>query len=147
MIMLGFLIALLSGALMSIQGVWNTGATKQSGVWLVASFVQITAFVVCAASYLFFERPQVSLGSLWAIKPKYFLLSGVLGAIITITVVKSIHLLGAAQAEMSIVAFQLIVAYIIELFGLFGMKQADFSVKKIFAVILFLISIWIFKSK
>lgn len=145
--MLGFLIALLSGALMSIQGVWNTGATKQSGVWLVAIFVQITAFIVCAASYFIFERPQVSLGSLWRVQPKYFLLSGVLGAIITITVVKSIHLLGAAQAEMSIVAFQVIVAYLIELFGWFGMKQVDFSVKKLFAVILFLIGIWIFKSE
>ena len=34
--MFGFLIALLSGALMSIQGVLNTGLTRQTGIWLSA---------------------------------------------------------------------------------------------------------------
>ena len=44
--MIGFLIALISGALMSIQGVFNTGVTKQSGVWVTNSFVQLTGFLV-----------------------------------------------------------------------------------------------------
>lgn len=35
--MAGFLIALVSGALMSIQGVFNTEVTKQSSVWVSAS--------------------------------------------------------------------------------------------------------------
>ena len=37
--MLGIIIALISGALMSIQGIINTGVTKQSGVWLANSWV------------------------------------------------------------------------------------------------------------
>ena len=36
--MLGFIIAIISGALMSIQGVWNTGVTKQTSVWLAAGW-------------------------------------------------------------------------------------------------------------
>ena len=32
--MAGFLIALLSGALMSVQGVFNTQVTKTTGVWV-----------------------------------------------------------------------------------------------------------------
>ncbi len=43
--MAGFLIAILSGALMSIQGVFNTGVTKSSSIWVAAGFVQITAFL------------------------------------------------------------------------------------------------------
>ena len=31
--MWGFIIALISGALMSIQGVFNTGITKSSSMW------------------------------------------------------------------------------------------------------------------
>lgn len=31
--MIGFLIALVSGALMSIQGVFNTQVTKSTGIW------------------------------------------------------------------------------------------------------------------
>ena len=47
--MWGIIIAAVSGALMSIQGVFNSEVTKQTSVWLAASFVQITAFVVCVA--------------------------------------------------------------------------------------------------
>ena len=31
----GFVIALISGALMSIQGVLNTEVTKQTGIWVL----------------------------------------------------------------------------------------------------------------
>ena len=42
--MIGFLIALLSGALMSIQGVFNTQVTKTTGMWVGNGWVQFTAF-------------------------------------------------------------------------------------------------------
>ena len=45
--MIGFFIALLSGAMMSIQGVFNTQVTKTTGVWVSNGWVQITAFAVC----------------------------------------------------------------------------------------------------
>ena len=45
--MAGFLIALLSGALMSIQGVFNTQVTKTTGVWVSNGWVQLSAFLVC----------------------------------------------------------------------------------------------------
>ena len=41
--MAGFFIALISGALMSIQGVFNTQVTKTTGVWVSNGWVQITA--------------------------------------------------------------------------------------------------------
>ena len=47
--MIGFFIALLSGAMMSIQGVFNTQVTKTTGVWVSNGWVQITAFAVCLA--------------------------------------------------------------------------------------------------
>lgn len=37
--MWGYLIALLSGLLMSVQGVMNTGVTKQTSIWVSAGFV------------------------------------------------------------------------------------------------------------
>ena len=45
--MFGMLISILSGALMSIQGVFNTAVTKQSGIWIASGFVQFTALLVC----------------------------------------------------------------------------------------------------
>lgn len=57
--MAGFLIAILSGALMSIQGVFNTGVTKSSSIWVAAGFVQITAFLTCAVMWVVDGRPQI----------------------------------------------------------------------------------------
>ena len=54
--MFGFLIALLSGALMSIQGVFNTQVTKTSGIWVANAFVQCTALLVCLAGWLVTDR-------------------------------------------------------------------------------------------
>ena len=43
--MIGIFVALLSGALMSIQGVFNTEVTRQSSVWVSASWVQFSALI------------------------------------------------------------------------------------------------------
>ena len=49
-----------------------------------------------------------------------------MGAFITLTVIKSMDSLGPAKAVMLIVIAQLIVAYLIELFGLFGVEKQPF---------------------
>ena len=54
--MIGFLIALLSGALMSIQGVFNTQVTKTTGMWVGNGWVQFTAFAVCLAMVFYRKR-------------------------------------------------------------------------------------------
>ena len=43
--MLGILVAAISGAIMSVQGVFNAEVTKQTSIWLSSAFVQISAFV------------------------------------------------------------------------------------------------------
>ena len=126
--MIGFLIALLSGALMSIQGVFNTQVTKTTGMWVGNGWVQFTAFAVCLAMWFFTGRDQVS--QLMEVQPKYMLLGGVIGAGITWTVIKSIEALGPARSALLIVIAQLTVAYLIQLFGLFGMDREPFSWRK-----------------
>ena len=56
--MFGFIVALVSGALMSIQGVFNTEVTKQTGTWLTNSFVQFTGFLLCLVIWFFKERKK-----------------------------------------------------------------------------------------
>ena len=58
-LMLGVCIALLSGALMSIQGVFNTEVTKQTSLWVSSAFVQFTALLVCLIAWLFTDRKSV----------------------------------------------------------------------------------------
>ena len=105
--MLGLFIALLSGALMSIQGVFNTEVTKNTSIWVSNSWVQFSAFLVCIIGW--FVTGRNSFSGLWQTQPKYMLLGGVIGAFITLTVIKSMGSLGPARAVMLIVISQLIV--------------------------------------
>lgn len=132
--MAGFIIAIVSGALMSIQGIFNTNVTKSSSIWVAAGFVQLTALATCLIMWFFNGRPEVS--GVLRVDKKVSLLGGVIGAFITFTVVKSVSELGIAKAEITIVVAQVIVAYLIELFGLFGSKKAEFSWLKLLALII-----------
>lgn len=130
--MAGFLIAMISGALMSIQGVFNTGVTKSSSIWVAAGFVQITAFITCVVMWIYDGRPPVM--GLFGVQPKIALLGGVIGAFITYTVIRAMSTLGVAKAELTIVVTQIAVAYLIELFGMFGSKKGDFSWMKLLGI-------------
>ncbi len=143
--MIGFLIALISGALMSIQGVFNTQVTKTSGIWVANAFVQLTAFLVCMGVWLCTDRS--SFASLWKVEPRYMLLGGVIGAGITYTVIKSMDMLGPARAVMLIVIAQLIVAYAIELLGIFGVEKQPLELRKVLGMAVAITGIVIFKWK
>lgn len=141
--MFGFLIALLSGALMSVQGVFNTQVTKTTGVWVSNGWVQFSAFAVCLAVWFFTGRDSVA--AIVRVEPKYMLLGGVIGAGITWTVIKSVDALGPAKSALLIVIAQLAVSYLIELFGLFGMDKAPLDWRKLGGLVLAVIGIAIFQ--
>ena len=141
--MLGIWIAVLSGALMSIQGVWNTQVTKQSSLWVSTGWVQLTAFLVCVAAWFFTGRDSV--GTLCQVENKYTLLGGILGTFITVTVIRSMGKLGPAQATMLIVIAQLVVSYLIEMFGLFGVEKQPFEWKKLAGTAIVVAGIVLFK--
>ena len=141
--MVGFLIALISGALMSVQGVFNTQVTKVSSIWSASAFVQLSAFVVCIGAWLLTDRG--SLMKVFTVQPKYMLLGGAIGAFITYTVIKSMEMLGPAKAVMLIVVAQLIVAYVIELIGLFGVEKQPWEWRKAIGMAVAILGIVIFK--
>lgn len=141
--MWGWIVALISGALMSIQGVFNTEVTKQSSLWVSTGWVQLSAFFVCVLAWMFTGRESIS--ALWRVENKYTLLGGVIGAFITITVIQSMNALGPAKAAMLIVISQLAVAYVIELFGLFGINREPFVWRKLLGMLVAIAGIIIFK--
>ena len=154
--MIGIFIALLSGALMSIQGVFNTEVTERTSIWVAGAFVQLTALIVCLAAWgitdrssfmelNFSSQEQMNTLELKNVEPKYMLLGGAIGAFITITVIKSMEALGPARAVMLIVTAQLLVAYLIELFGIFGVDKQPFQWSKVVGMALAIAGILVFK--
>ena len=143
--MTGIIVAIVSGALMSVQGVFNEGLTKQTSIWMSASFVQLTAFIFCLAAWLFTGR-EGSVSAIFSIDNKYMLLGGAIGAFITWTVIRSMAELGPAKAVLLIVIAQLLVAYIIELFGMFGVEKVGFEFKRLIGIIISIVGFFIFKA-
>jgi Uncharacterized protein conserved in bacteria len=141
--MIGIFIALISGALMSVQGVFNTGITKNTSLWVSTCWVQFTALLVCLIAW--FIKDKSSFIELAKVDNKYMLLGGVIGAFITVTVIKSMDNLGPAKAVMIIVISQLIVAYIIELLGIFGVDKQPFQWKKVIGMAIAIVGVILFK--
>ena len=143
--MVGWIVALISGVLMSIQGVLNTEVTKQTSLWVSTGWVQLSALIVCITAWFIRDRSRVT--ALMDVSPKYMLLGGVIGAFITLTVIVSMDQLGPARAAQLIVVSQIAAAYLIELFGLFGVDKANFQWSKVLGLGLSIIDIMIVKWK
>ena len=73
------------------------------------------------------------------------LLGGIIGAGITYTVVQSVAALGPAKSAMLVVTAQLLVSYLIQLFGLFGTEKAPFEWRKLLGLGLAIAGILIFQ--
>ena len=71
--------------------------------------------------------------------------TGRIGALITYTVIRSMAALGPAKTALLIVVAQIITAYLIELFGLFGVERAPFAWHKLLGAAAAIVGIVIFQ--
>ncbi len=141
--MTGIFIALISGALMSLQGIFNTEVTKQSSMWVSASWVQFSALVTCLVIWAASDRSSFSV--LVKINPRYVLLGGVFGAFITYTVIQSMSALGPARSTMLIVIAQLTISWGVELLGMFGVEKEDFSMRRLMGLLIAVAGVILFE--
>lgn len=142
--MIGIILALLAGSLMSVQGVFNTRVMDSSSMWVTNSWVQFTAFVVSICMWFFTGRENLL--TVFNVSNKLYLLGGVIGAFITFTVIKSISNLGPIYATMLILLAQLVVSCVIETIGLFGTEKVCFEWSKLIGVVLMFVGIIVFKK-
>ena len=63
----------------------------------------------------------------------------------SLTVIKSMNILGPAKAVLLIVISQIIIAYLIEVFGMFGVEKVDFQWSKLMGAIIAIVGIFIFE--
>ena len=122
--MIGFLASIIAGAVMSLQGVFNTKLSKSIGLYESNVFVQGSAFAFSLLAMLFLGK-----GSFTAIKGVnlLYLSGGLLGVVITITVMLGISKLNPTTAISVILISQLICAALIDAFGLFGAENIAFT--------------------
>lgn len=130
---------------MAIQGVFNTALSKKIGLWETTVLVQAIALVSSLVVLLFAHD-----GSFKNLKDanKFYLIAGVLGVVITFTVIKGMTALGPAVAVAIILIAQLITAAVINHFGWFDTEVSNSSViREIIGTIVTIVGIIIFKWK
>ncbi|MBC7961056.1 MAG: DMT family transporter [Vallitaleaceae bacterium] len=141
--MSGFIFALIAGSFMAIQGVFNTRLTESSSMWVANTVVHSTGLVVCLLLWFFSGR--ASFAPLLQVPNKWYFIGGILGAVIVYAVIKTIASLGPTVGVMTFLSTQLLTAYIIELFGLFGTEVVPFDFKKVIGLALVVGGIVVFK--
>lgn len=120
-----YLLALLAGMTMAVQGSLNSALGKVIGLLettFVVHFVGSLAVLILLALHLgkgnFSEAGKA---------PFYFYAGGLLGVLIVYTVAASIPKLGVAVATTVIIVGQVTTALIIDHFGLFGLREVSFT--------------------
>ena len=138
------LVAVLSGAAMALQGQINGGLGKKVGV-LEASFISFGVGTLA----LFFIVVFFGSGDLLAVLsvPKWQLIGGLLGAFFVVVSVFVVPKIGVATTFMAVIAGQIILGAIIDHFGLFGGHRIPLDVKKLIAIGLLFISLFLFNHK
>ena len=140
--MSGIIFSIIAGAAMSVQGVMNTRLSDKIGLYESNVIVQGIAFVL-------------SLVALWIVGKgnfreiggvnKMYLLGGVLGIIITITVMLGIGKLSPTVAISIILIAQLFVAALIDAFGWMDSEQVAFGWNKYVGMVLMIGGVLLFK--
>lgn len=141
--MLGVIMSIISGAAMSIQGVFNTRLSDKTGLLESNFIVSLIALILASLSLIWGKG---SLGAFMSVN-KLYLTGGVLSMVITITVMLSIGSLSPTVGISIILISQLLTAALIDAFGLFDSQKVAFTMNKIIGLIVMLGGIIIFSYK
>ncbi len=142
--MLGILFSILAGAAMSVQGVMNTRLGDRIGLYESNVLVQGVAFTLSVIAMLFLGKGNF--GALYDTN-KIYLLGGVLGIVITVTVMLAIKRQGPTVAISIILISQLLVAALIDAFGIFDSERIPFCWQKFGGIALMVGGVLLFKWK
>jgi len=115
----------LAGLAMAIQGSINSVLGKKIGLVEATFVVHLTATLILSLFLIF----NFNKGIFQLLKqvPWYLYLGGLIGVIITYTVVISIPKLGVAVATTAIVAAQVMTAVMIDHLGFSGLEEVPFN--------------------
>ena len=140
--LLGFIFSVVAGMAMSVQGVMNTRLGEHVGTMEANALVQCTAAALSLLALLFYRTG--SFGALME-TPKLYWFGGVLGLVITVTVMLGIEKLSPTLSISVILISKLLVAALIDAFGLMDSEKVAFTWTKYAGLGLMLGGVVLFK--
>ncbi len=142
--MLGIIYATVAGILVSLQVVFNNQVSEKIGIWETTTIVHLLGLTL-SASLLFFAGDG-SFSRMGEVN-KLYLVGGFFGAIIVFSSMKAMSMLGAAYSMSIMLVAQLVIALLIDIFGLFGTEKIHLDITKPLGVVVMIIGIIIFKCR
>ena len=136
--------SIIAGAAMSLQGVINTRLSDKTGLFESNVFVQGTAFVAALIVMFVFGKGDIT--KIISVNPIY-LTGGILGIIITVTVMLGISGLSPTVSISIILISQLTVAALIDAMGILGTEKTPFTLSKYIGLALMIGGMLLFKLK
>lgn len=141
---MGYIFAIIAGICMSVQGVMNTRLSEKTGLLLSNAYVQGTAFLLSLIVLLFAKSNNFK-G--FSEVNKFYLLGGLFGIAITLTVMMSVKGTSPAIAVSTILVSQLIAAAIIDAFGIMDTEKVAFGWNKYLGAAIMIGGVLLFKWK
>ncbi len=137
--LLFLVLAAIAGLTMALQGSLNSVLGKKIGIFEASFIVHFTAAIILIIILLL----NISKGNIqaWKEAPWYLYLGGILGVIISYTVIVSIPELGVAVTTTAIVTAQVSTACVLDHLGAFGLDKIPFTWIKFIGIILLAIGV------
>jgi len=138
----GLLLALTAGALVSLQNIFNSKVNEHAGTWTTTTLVLGMGFLASFGIGLLLEGKD--LFSLSNMQPWYWF-SGIIGVGVVISLVQGIRLLGPTYAISMVLTSQLGFALLWDSLGWFGLEQIPFTSKQLLGVLVIIAGVIVFK--
>ncbi|WP_103109028.1 DMT family transporter [Brevibacillus reuszeri] len=138
----GLLLALTAGALVSLQNIFNSKVNEHAGTWTTTTLVLGMGFFASFGIGLLLEGKHLfSLANMQL----WYWFSGIIGVGVVISLVQGIRLLGPTYAISIVLTSQLGFALLWDSLGWFGLEQVPFTSKQLFGVLVIIAGVIVFK--
>jgi bacterial/archaeal transporter family-2 protein len=139
---LGLLMAVIAGSLVSLQNIFNSKVNEHAGSWATTTLVLGLGFLASLAMGLIFEGTQ--LFDMTNMKPWHWV-SGLIGVGVVTCMVQGIRLLGPTFGILIALSSQLVFALLWDSLGWFGLEKIPFTFKQLLGVLVIVAGIFVFK--
>ncbi|MEG9298206.1 DMT family transporter [Mangrovibacillus sp. Mu-81] len=140
--MIGVILAVIAGILISLQNVFNARVSEKTGPWATTTLV-LGLGLVCSLP-VFYGIEQRSLFDMGNVNP-IFLFSGVFGVGIVFFLMRGVTLIGPAYAISIALISQIVIAFVINTGGWFGFEASALSWEKILGILLLIGGVLVYK--
>lgn len=140
--LIGLLLALIAGSLVSLQNIFNSKVNEHTGSWSTTTLVLGMGFIASLVMGLIMEGGNMF--TLQHMQPWYWI-SGVIGVGVVICLVQATRLLSPTYAISIVLTSQLGFALLWDSLGWMGLTRVPFTPKQLIGVLVIVGGILLFK--